>query len=143
MTAQSNINLWTRAEHAPRISRADSIPRRTEGEAALLEFLRPMPGASLIWKRRWQAARVGEGGSSRARLVAVDFLANHVGDAPEALCIGRQRDHRRSRPGVSLARLGSSIRGLQLAIHHVPHDRKRRLYEEVFNLLIPGGVFCN
>ena len=29
------------------------------------------------------------------------------------------------------------------AIHHVTHDRKRSLYEEIFNLLTPGGVFAN
>jgi tRNA (cmo5U34)-methyltransferase len=29
------------------------------------------------------------------------------------------------------------------AIHHVTHERKRSLYSEIFNMLIPGGVFCN
>ncbi|HET7103311.1 MAG TPA: class I SAM-dependent methyltransferase, partial [Terracidiphilus sp.] len=29
------------------------------------------------------------------------------------------------------------------AIHHVPHARKRALYEEVFARLAQGGVFCN
>lgn len=29
------------------------------------------------------------------------------------------------------------------AIHHVVHPRKRELYEEIFNLLSPDGVFCN
>jgi len=29
------------------------------------------------------------------------------------------------------------------AIHHVSHERKRSLYAEVFDLLSPGGVFCN
>lgn len=29
------------------------------------------------------------------------------------------------------------------AIHHLPHDRKRSLYEEVFALLAPGGLFVN
>jgi hypothetical protein len=29
------------------------------------------------------------------------------------------------------------------AIHHVPHARKRELYGEVWDLLQPGGVFCN
>jgi tRNA (cmo5U34)-methyltransferase len=29
------------------------------------------------------------------------------------------------------------------AIHHVSHERKRTLYQEIFGLLNPGGVFCN
>jgi SAM-dependent methyltransferase len=29
------------------------------------------------------------------------------------------------------------------AIHHVGHERKRALYREVYELLRPGGVFCN
>ncbi|MBV8981461.1 MAG: class I SAM-dependent methyltransferase [Acidimicrobiia bacterium] len=29
------------------------------------------------------------------------------------------------------------------AIHHCPHDRKRALYGEVFELLEPGGMFAN
>jgi hypothetical protein len=29
------------------------------------------------------------------------------------------------------------------AIHHLPHPRKRQLYQEVWAALEPGGVFCN
>jgi SAM-dependent methyltransferase len=29
------------------------------------------------------------------------------------------------------------------AIHHLPHERKRQLYEEVWRILDDGGVFCN
>jgi SAM-dependent methyltransferase len=30
-----------------------------------------------------------------------------------------------------------------LAIHHLPHDRKRELYREIFTLLSDGGLFLN
>jgi SAM-dependent methyltransferase len=29
------------------------------------------------------------------------------------------------------------------AIHHLPHDRKRTLYGEIYGCLRPGGSFCN
>jgi tRNA (cmo5U34)-methyltransferase len=29
------------------------------------------------------------------------------------------------------------------AIHHLKHERKRELYEEVYDIINPTGVFCN
>jgi hypothetical protein len=29
------------------------------------------------------------------------------------------------------------------AIHHLPHERKRMLYQEIWSMVEPGGVFCN
>jgi tRNA (cmo5U34)-methyltransferase len=29
------------------------------------------------------------------------------------------------------------------AIHHLKHERKRELYEEIYDIISPTGVFCN
>ena len=41
--------------------------------------------------------------------------------------------------------LGGSFDAIvsSFAIHHLPHSRKRSLFEEVFTLLSDRGVFCN
>jgi tRNA (cmo5U34)-methyltransferase len=39
-----------------------------------------------------------------------------------------------------LGRFDAVVSGL--AIHHLPHDRKRSLFAEAFSSLDPGGVFC-
>src|SRR4051794_17257857 len=58
------VNLWGAPEHALQyLARADSIPHRTEGEAAILEWLPPSP------------ARVLDLGSGNGRLVDLICLA--------------------------------------------------------------------
>ncbi len=29
------------------------------------------------------------------------------------------------------------------AIHHLPHEKKKELYQEIYNTLVPGGIFIN
>ena len=141
-------NEWVTAEHAlAYLRKADRIPHRTEGEAALLE---EVPKDS---------ARVLDLGSGDGRLlallllacpgasgVAVEFSPPMLGRLRERFggdARGRVRvvEHDLERP---LPQLGTfDVAASAFAIHHVPHPRKRELYREVWSALEPGGVLCN
>jgi tRNA (cmo5U34)-methyltransferase len=140
------VNLWTSADHALEyLGHADAIPHRTEGERALLEYL---PGA----RRRVLDLGSGDGrllglvklAQPDARYTALDFSPTMLGrlhtrfDNDPAIEIVTHNMDDALPPLGSFDAVVSSF-----AIHHVTHDRKRELYEEVFRLLAPGGVFCN
>jgi tRNA (cmo5U34)-methyltransferase len=141
-----NINRWTSPAHALEyLSRADAIPHRTEGEATLLECL-PQ-----------KITRVLDLGSGDGRLLALVKLAR-----PQASALAldfsttmldrlRRRFADDTQVEIVAHDLQDSLPALEgfdavvssFAIHHLTHERKRTLYEEVFSVLTPGGVFCN
>jgi tRNA (cmo5U34)-methyltransferase len=142
----ANINLWSSADHARHyLERADSIPHRREGEAALLEFLP---------ERVDRFLDLGSGGGRllsfvkaarpAALCVAVDFsptmleeLRSRFGQDGSILVVEHDL-------GEPLPDLGSfDVIVSSFAIHHVSHARKRILYGEVFERLSRGGAFLN
>lgn len=142
----SHVNLWASPDHALEyLARADTIPHRTEGERALLEWL---PG---------RAGRVLDLGSGDGRLAALVKAARPAADlvaldfAPPMLERLRIRFHDHAAVAVvdhdlaePLPPLGSfDVIVSSFAIHHLAHERKRALYAEIFERLTPGGVFCN
>jgi len=145
--AESNINLWTSPGHALEyLANADAIPHRTEGERVLLEFL---PA---------QVRRVLDLGSGDGRLLTIVKLARPGASAVAVdfspPMLDRLRERFASDPSVEVvvhdldeplpASLGEFDAVVSsFAIHHVPHNRKRALFEEVFRLLTRGGVFLN
>jgi SAM-dependent methyltransferase len=139
-------NEWTKPEHAlAYLQRADRIPHRTEGEATLLEEVPT------------DAARVLDLGSGDGRLLGLLLLACPaargvaVEFSPTMLERLRQRFGEGDRVEVvahdleqPLPPLGTfDVVASSFAIHHVPHPRKEALYREVWDLLRPGGTFCN
>lgn len=146
MSATNPVNLWTSDEHVrDYLQRADLISHRGEGEAALLEFV---PAST---------RRILDLGTGDGRLLALvrsqhpDTDAVAVDFSPAMLEAARGRFAADPRVRIVEHNLDASLPELgkfdaiisSFAIHHVVHERKRGLYGEIFDLLNPGGVFCN
>ena len=139
-------NQWQSAEHAVAyLQRADQIPHRTEGEAALLD---EVPR---------DARRILDLGSGDGRLlglvlahcpaatgVALDFspvmlerLRSKFGTDKRVVTV----EHNLDRPLPDIGTFDVVVSSF--AIHHLVHRRKRELYTEIWERLQPGGVFAN
>jgi SAM-dependent methyltransferase len=140
------MNEWRSAEHASAyLKRADQVPHRSAGETALLDEI---PGG---------ICRVLDLGSGDGRLlervlrerphakgVALDFsppmldqLRHRFGPMARAEIV----HHNLEFPLPPLGTFDAVVSSF--AIHHLVHERKRQLYEEVWESLEAGGVFCN
>lgn len=139
-------NLWTEAGHVEAyLAAADTIPHRGEAEAAFLEHLpagvrRVLDlgcgdGRLLALVR---AARPGVSG------IAVDFSPAMLAAANERFATEPDVEvvaHDLSLPLPETGSFDAIVSSF--AIHHVDDDRKRALYAEVFERLVPGGTFLN
>ncbi|HEY1277584.1 MAG TPA: class I SAM-dependent methyltransferase, partial [Thermoleophilaceae bacterium] len=126
-------------------SRADAIPHRLEGDAALLELLPARLG------------RVLDLGCGDGRLLALvrdarpDASGVALDFSPPMLARARERfdgvpevevvEHDFSRPLPGLGPFDVVVSSF--AIHHLEEVRQRELYGEVLAVLEPGGLFCN
>ena len=139
-------NEWINLEHVEGyLARMKDIPHRSAGEATLLSEV-PV-----------QSRRVLDLGCGNGHLLAL--VLAHCPDAygigldfsPPMLEQSRLRFAGNKRVRVVEHDLDVRLPNLgdfdtivsSFAIHHCTDERKRTLYEEVFGLLEPGGVFCN
>jgi len=139
---------WQTIEHAlAYLARADKLPHRTEGEKVLLEQI---PSST---------KRVLDLGTGDGRLlalvklhnpsvegVALDFSDPMIEQAKKRFSKEKhvtivKHDFSQPLPKCQIGCFDAVVSSL--AIHHLTHKRKKRLYQEVFNLLNPKGVFFN
>ncbi len=140
------IQEYARAEYALKyLARADGIPHRTEGEAVLLSFMPP------------QAMRILDLGAGDGRLLHLVLLDRPQAEgvaldaSPTMLDAARTRFAKHAGVEVvhhdlddhlpDLGKFDAIVSGF--AIHHCTHPRKAAIYREIFEMLEPGGVFCN
>ena len=146
MTQSSGTHLWTSSDHAlDYLRRVDSIPRRPEGEATLLEFV--PPGAKRILDLGTGAGRLlalVKQARPSARFTGLDFsptmleaVRKQFADDPNVSIVEHNFEEKLPEMGRFDAVISS------FAIHHLVHERKRSLYAEIYGVLTPGGVFCN
>ena len=128
------------------VGRVDRLAARAAGEAELVEAL-PVT-----------VERVLDLGCGDGRLIAVVMearpdLVDAVGldSSPPMLELARQRFHGDARVVIDAHDLNDPLPGLGpfdvvvsgFAVHHLAHERKRRLFGEIAAILRPGGVFAN
>ncbi|MFL5862462.1 MAG: class I SAM-dependent methyltransferase [Solirubrobacteraceae bacterium] len=137
---------WRDPAHAlGYLARADTFPHRAEGEGVLLDHV-PLSAGRIL--------DLGIGDGRLLDLLRRDRPASFgVGvDVSEPMLEAAQ-ERFADQPRVELVRhdLAEPIPDVGtfdaviscFAIHHLRDARKRALYAEVFDRLLPGGVFCN
>ena len=137
---------WLSTEHvSDYLGRADKIPHRTEGEAALLEE---------IPKNSKRILDIGAGNGRLLDLcllkcpdatgVALDFSPVMLAELENKYDQERVTvfEHDINNP-LPFYEDSFDVVVSSFAIHHVDDSRKRKLYSEVWKLLENGGTFCN
>ena len=133
-------------EHVARyLRRAGLFPRRAEGESVLFEHV-PVDASRILdigtGDGRLLAAMLAD--RPGATGVGLDFSDLMLRAAGERFA-GEERvelvQHDLAQPLPALGRFDAVVSSF--AIHHLEHERKRLLYEEIFDLLAPGGMLAN
>ena len=148
MEDNKDINKWTSAEHVSAyLSRTGERPHAEEMMNALLEQIPSNAKRILdLGTGDGRLLSLAKSKNPQAEGVGLDFsepmlkLARERFSGDKSVTI-LKHDLNVPLPATQLGCFDIVVSGL--AIHHLFHERKKQLYQEIFNVLNPSGVFCN
>lgn len=147
MSLSSSKKEWSDSQHVLNyLNAADTIPHRSEGESVLLANIPK------------NAKRILDLGTGDGRLIKL--IKSHLSNVEEIVALDvspimikavqdnfsndsmvKVVEHDLEFPLPDMGYFDAVISAF--AIHHLMHKRKYTLYEEIYNILYPTGVFCN
>ncbi len=144
MTASTN--KWAADDHARAyLERANRIVNRQHGEAMVKDLLPANPARILdLGTGDGRLLAVLKEEHPEATSVALDFSAVMLETARERFAGDESVtvvEHDLNQPLPDLGLFDVIVSSF--VIHHLPDERKRALYGEIFAALSPGGVLCN
>ena len=137
---------WSNPQNAlAYLNVADTLPHRSEGEAVLIDH---------VPQNTNRVLDLGTGDGRLIRLMKAnrrDIQAVALDVSPTMLKSARDHfandssvnitEHDLSQPLPDLGYFDAVVSSF--AIHHLKHERKRDLYEEIYDIINPTGIFCN
>lgn len=139
---------WSEAGYAlDYLEIADQIPYKKDGELVLLDHI-PKTAKRLL--------DLGTGDGRLIKLLRTNLssLQEAVGLDVSPTMLNMAREYFKNDYSVKimahdlsyplpkdLGQFDAVVSGF--AIHHLTHERKRALYKEIFDVVKPGGIFCN
>ena len=140
---------WSDSNHSLNyLKKADSFPHRKDGEAVLLDNI-PLNAKRILdigagSGRLIKQIKEKENFLSNVEFVALDVsptmikaLKHEFDNDNFVKIVEHDLDNRLPDLGYFDAIISS------FAIHHLKHHRKYSLYEEIYDILNSGGIFCN
>ena len=141
-----SVKEWSSTQHVSfYLNKAANLPQRTEGEGILLD---------LIPKDLKRVIDLGTGDGHLLKILQrpiPHIKAIAIDVSPVMLDAARKYfasdsdveviEHNLSNPLPDMGQFDAVISSF--VIHHLAHERKRSLYQEIYDMLNSGGIFCN
>ena len=142
-----SVKEWSSPQTAlTYLNLADTIPHRSEGEFVLIDHLPEDTNRILdLGTGDGRLIRLIKANRPEIEAVAIDVsptmlksAREHFANDSKVKIIG----HDLSQPlPDDLGYFDAVVSSF--AIHHLKHERKRELYEEIYDIVNPTGIFCN